>query len=176
MGKTDNGKNFRPIATKPLLLDGKICKEKLANKKIMKICVKKLRHIMDAEEKLHRAVLLNNTLQKIKQQINDDNLVKNVKEVQEENRSAFNHTSQDMFSLESEISLPPPLNTNQLDQFSIDVKQYSSPEKLNEIEKPINEFTDYSYSNILTTYHLEEEINLYESFQNCDNFLIQRTH
>ena len=172
MWKTDNGKMFRPITTKPLLLDGKICKEKLADKKIMKICVRKLRHIMDAEEKLHRAVLLNNTLQKIKKQINDDSTMKSVKEIKEETRCA----SQDMFSLESEISLPPPLNTNQLDQFSIDAKQFSSLEKLNEIEKPTTEITDYPYNNILTTYHLEEEINLYETFQNCDNYLIQRTH
>merc|ERR1712117_1009025 len=75
----------------------------------------------------------------------------------------------------SELTLPPPLNTNHLEQLSTNYNKFSYSENIKYEEENGKENVDRKYLSILTSYHLEEEINLFESYINCDNFLIQRT-
>ena len=167
-----------PIKRSPLYLNAKISNENLSTdrRKALKICVRKLRHINDAEEKLHRAVLINNTLQKIREQIDID-LVK-----KDDDKSKLNNNETTKISPEvhetdifSELTLPPPLHTNHLEQLSTDYNKYSYSENIKYDEENGKENVDRKYLSILTSYHLEEEINLFDSYFNCDNFLIQRT-
>merc|ERR1712137_1018632 len=69
MGRQKKDTNYKNMRL-PLFLNGKIKKDNssaqcLDKKKVLKQCIKKLRRIDDPDTKLHRAVLLNNTLQRI---------------------------------------------------------------------------------------------------------------
>merc|ERR1711899_703692 len=88
-------------------------------KKALKHCVRKLRHIEDPETQLHQAVLLNNTLQRIRTMTSGSC---------EAEPRVLQPASNNNSSLQSkERSLPPPLNTNQLAQFTISQDHLPTP-------------------------------------------------
>ena len=160
-----------PLFRHPLYLNeaGKVGKENtIDKKKALKTCIKKLRHIADAESQLHQAVLLNNTLQRIREykpltepstNNNDRSRNRNIWSCSDENHDLF-----------SEINLPPPLNTNQLELLSTKSSENESLWKDINDEDKLNQQSIYLHT--ITTYHLEDEINLYESLRDCDNLLI----
>ena len=133
-------------------------------KKALKACIKKLRHISDAESKLHQAVLLNNTLQRIKEAKDflDVETKSNNNEVIRKDKNLWNNTTEASHDLFSEIHLPPPLNTNQLELISTN----------SNIEDHFQNHKDFSHYHTITNYHLEEEINLFESYKYCDKLLM----
>ena len=145
-------------------------------KKALKHCVRKLRHIEDPETQLHQAVLLNNTLQRIRTMTSGScEAEPRVLQPASNNNTSLGSkesslvTSEDIFS---ELSLPPPLNTNQLAQLTISQDHLpTQPTKHNysrDREKSI-----YSYYHAITNYHLEDEINLFDSLiQNCDDYIL----
>jgi len=125
-------------------------------KKALKACIRKLRHISDAESKLHQAVLLNNTLQRIKEakdNLNCDTKSNNNEIIMKDKNLWNNEAGHDLFS---EIHLPPPLNTNQLELLSTNNLNF---------EEHLQRHKELSYYHTITNYHLEEEINLFESHQ-----------
>ena len=142
----------------PLFLNGKNNKDSvtaqcLDKKKALKHCIKKLRRIDDPDTKLHRAVLLNNTMQRIKQ---STEFSYNCHPTFKENN--LKSSVQDIFS---EIALPPPLNEDHLEQLKI---------KSEDIDQKRN-----IYYHTITNYHLEEEINLFDSLQSCEGFIYSET-
>ena len=142
----------------PLFLNGKIKKDSaqcLDKRKVLKQCIKKLRRINDPDTKLHRAVLLNNTLRRIKQ----TELFYNCQQMFKENdltssQPMVETSADDIFS---EISLPPPLNENQLEQVKIESQDTNQKRNI--------------YYHSITKYHLEEEIYLIDSLQSCEGFI-----
>ena len=110
----------------PLFLIAKnrkgVCKAQCLNKKkALKKCIKKMRRINDPESQLHRAVLLNNTLQKIpttdlsyccpgtktlafSDPINEKGLDETMDDIVEET------IIDDIFAEMTEIDLQPPLS------------------------------------------------------------------
>jgi len=121
--------------------------------KTFRICLKKLRSIQDAETKLCQAVLINNTLKclngdgdygkSVENKITNDFEFITERETQREDMDIF-----------TEISLPPPLNTNQLEKFAI-----------------INSDKESFYYHEIKNYHREDEIKLYDHVYNCNNLL-----
>merc|ERR1712242_284419 len=116
-------------------------------KKALKHCVRKLRHIEDPETQLHQAVLLNNTLQRIRTMTSG--------------------------SCEAEPRvLQPASNTNQLAQFTISQDHLPTPPTKHNYSRD-REKSIYSYYHAITNYHLEDEINLFDSLiQNCDDYIL----
>ena len=159
MGRQKKDTNYKNIRL-PLFLNGKIKKDNssaqcLDKKKVLKQCIKKLRRIDDPDTKLHRAVLLNNTLQRIKQ----TELFYNCHQMFKENNLTSSQPmvgtcADDIFS---EIVLPPPLNENQLEQLKIKSQDMNQKRNI--------------YYHSITTYHLEEEIFLIDSLQSCEGFI-----
>ena len=154
-------KNADKIIRHPLFLD-KISKENAQiwdKKKALRNCIKKLRRIDDPDSKLHQAVLLNNTLQRIKSTDFSNNCQNTEQTLKENNVSKLQikETYEDIFS---EIHLPPPLNENQLDQLKIKSENIDPKRDI--------------YYHSITNYHLEDGICLYDSMQNFnfDNFII----
>ena len=160
MGRHKKNTDYKNIRL-PLFLSGKINKDNgsaqcLDKKKALKHCIKKIRQIGDPDTKLHRAVLLNNTLQRIKQ---TTELLYNCHPTFQESHLTSSHqmdgtSVEDIFS---EIALPPPLNENQLEQLKI--KSQDNDQKRN------------IYYHSITTYHLEEEIYLIDSLKSCEGFI-----
>ena len=117
--------------------------------KTFKICIKKLRSIQDAETKLYQAVLINNTLKCLNSHGDYGKSVENKittdfeRETQREDLDIF-----------TEISLPPPLNTNQLEKFAI-----------------ISSDKESFYYHEIKNYHSEDEIKLYDHVYSCNNLL-----
>ena len=115
----------------------------------------KLRSIQDTEKKLCQAVLINNTLKCLN--INNDRSNEECSENKLTNDFDFiteRETQREDLDIFTEISLPPPLNTNQLEKFAI-----------------INSDKESFYYHEIRNYHREDEINLYESLYNCNNLL-----
>ena len=149
----------------PLLLNGKNNKDNvnahcLDKKKALKHCIKKIRQIGDPDTKLHRAVLLNNTLQRIKQ---TTELSYNCHPTFQENNLKtsvqINETCvEDIFS---EIVLPPSLNENHLEQLKIKSEDCDQERNI--------------YYHSITNYHLEEEIYLFDSSRSCEGFIHSET-
>ena len=76
-------------------------------KKALKHCVRKLRHIEDPETQLHQAVLLNNTLQRIRTMTSEPRVLQPASNNNTSlgSKESSLVTSEDIFS---ELSLPPP--------------------------------------------------------------------
>merc|ERR1711970_1601511 len=107
---------------KPLLLCSMKIERILDRKKALKLCVKKLKKISDPESKLCKAVLINNTLQSLKNcdDIRLQNENKDLDEVMDCPKAEQNTRTNSNFSPEdilSEIVLPPPL-APQIDNFT----------------------------------------------------------
>merc|ERR1712154_330768 len=143
-----------PTSRHPLLLNTTLKQDHTTIKnKTFRICLKKLRSIQDAETKLCQAVLINNTLKclngdgdygkSVENKITNDFEFITERETQREDMDIF-----------TEISLPPPLNTNQLEKFAI-----------------INSDKESFYYHEIKNYHREDEIKLYDHVYNCNNLL-----
>ena len=155
LGKMGKFKKL-PTTRHPLFLSSSL-KQDLGSikKKTFKICLNKLRSIQDAETKLCQAVLINNTLKCLN--INNDRSSEESSENKITNDFDFineRETQREDLDIFTEISLPPPLNTNQLEKFAI-----------------INSDKESFYYHEIRNYHREEEINLYNSVYNCNNLL-----
>ena len=146
-----------PSARHPLFLNSSLKHDHGSiRKKTFKICLmNKLRSIQDTEKKLCQAVLINNTLKCLN--INNDRSNEECSENKLTNDFDFiteRETPREDLDIFTEISLPPPLNTNQLEKFAI-----------------INSDKESFYYHEIRNYHREDEINLYESLYNCNNLL-----
>jgi len=180
MGKFKKISKFRH----PLFLN---TTEKLDRKKVLRSCMKKLRHLYDAESKLHQAVLLNNTLQRIKdtkdiQTFNPEEKENEKKSTKMNNNIIKSHVHESTEAFEfnhdifSELSLPPPLNTIQLEQFSFNNEAELRLDKLkDENKKNSKPVEEIQYQSVIN-YYLEDEDNLFQSIQSCfsitDNLII----
>merc|ERR1711913_226056 len=145
-----------PTPRHPLFLNSSL-KQDLSTirKKTFKICLNKLRSIQDVETKLCQAVLINNTLKCLN--VNNDRSTEECSENKITNDFDFineRETQREDLDIFTEISLPPPLNTNQLEKFAI-----------------INSDKESFYYHEIRNYHREDEINLYDSIYNCNNLL-----
>ena len=146
-----------PTSRHPLLLNTTLKQDHTSiKKKTFKICLKKLRSIQDAETKLCQAVLINNTLKCLnndsKSGISDEN--KNTNDFDYIDEREAPREREDMMDIFTEISLPPPLNTNQLEKFAI-----------------INSDKESFYYHEVKNYHKEEEIRLYDQLYGCSTLL-----
>merc|ERR1712018_912224 len=145
-----------PAPRHPLFLNSSLKQDHSSiRKKTFKICLNKLRSIQDAETKLCQAVLINNTLKCLN--INNDRSLEEISENKISSDFDFiteRETQREDLDIFTEISLPPPLNTNQLEKFAI-----------------INSDKESFYYHEIRNYHREEEINLYDSIYNCNNLL-----
>merc|ERR1712018_352953 len=108
-----------PAPRHPLFLNSSLKQDHSSiRKKTFKICLKKLRSIQDAETKLCQAVLINNTLKCLNNDVeigrlSEDKSTNNLELIKER------ETQREDLDIFTEISLPPPLNTNQLEKFAI---------------------------------------------------------
>merc|ERR1711971_849304 len=134
-----------PTARNPLFLKTSLKQDHGSiRKKTFKICLNKLRSIQDTETKLCQAVLINNTLKCLN--VNNDRSSEEFSENKITNDFDFinneRETQREDLDIFTEISLPPPLNTNQLEKFAI-----------------INSDKESFYYHEIRNYHKEDEIN-----------------
>jgi len=114
---------------KPLLLCNMKIERILDKKKALRMCVKKLKKISDPESKLCQAVLINNTLQSLKnfEDIKLQNGKKSVDKMMETLPTAPNQPGFSPEDILSEIVLPPPLVPH-IDNFTCrNFKDWSEP-------------------------------------------------
>merc|ERR1711915_427117 len=141
-----------PTSRLPLLLSSPMKQDHTAIKnKTFKICIKKLRSIQDAETKLCQAVLINNTLKCLNRDGDHGRAGEN-KITTDFDCISERETQREDLDIFTEISLPPPLNTNQLEKFAI-----------------ISSDKESFYYHEIKNYHSEDEIKLYDHVYNCDN-------
>jgi hypothetical protein len=177
MSRTSN----QPVRKSPLLIVSFNNKNRLEKKKMIRMSVKKLKNIRDPESSLYKAVLINNTLESLRN-------TWNTKSIEMDNKMSNNYINTDTlthseYSAEEEQILNRimlPINDHSLDKQPIlklyndtsMVKQISSEDEIKTVENYENiEEKEISSSNLQIVNFKESSSHLQKDFATCSNSL-----